>query len=133
MNWSQIESELEFTTSRSSGKGGQHVNKTETRVQVFFNIDVSVGLQEHEKEKIHEKLQSKISQDGILQVQDQSSRSQIKNKQNAVKRLRAELEKALKKQVKRIPTKKSKQANEQRLKEKRLHSEKKKWRSNKDF
>lgn len=132
MNWSQIESELEFTTSRSGGKGGQHVNKTETRVQVFFNIDSSVGLQEHEKEKIHEKLQSKISQEGILQVQDQSSRSQIKNRQNAVKRLRAELEKALKKQVKRIPTKKSKQANEQRLKEKRLHSEKKKWR-NKDF
>ena len=133
MNWTQIESELEFSTSRSGGKGGQHVNKTESKVQAFFNIDASNGLQEHEKQKIYSRLKSKISQEGVLQVQDQSTRSQIKNKEKAIQRLRKELEQALKKQKKRIPTKKSKKAKEKRLKNKKIQSEKKKWRSNNDF
>lgn len=133
MNWSIILSELEFATSRSSGKGGQHVNKTESKVQVFLNIEKSKGLQEHEKAILFQQLKSRISQDGLLQSQDQSTRSQVKNKDKAVQRLRTILEQALKKKKKRIPTKKSKKAKEKRLKQKRLVSEKKQRRKKDDF
>lgn len=133
MNWTQIEKELDFSTARSGGKGGQHVNKTETKVLVHLNITRSEGLQDHEKKRICNKLAGKISSEGVLQIYDQSTRSQGKNKEKAIQRLRKSLEEALRKNKKRIPTKIPKKAKEKRLKSKKIQSEKKKWRRNKDF
>lgn len=133
MNWEKIENELEFSTSRSGGKGGQHVNKVESRVQVYFNIARSQGLLDHEKHKILTCLKTQIDKESILQIQEQSTRSQSKNKEKAIKRLRSKIENALKKKKKRIPTKIPKKVIEKRLKNKHIQSEKKKWRSTKEY
>ena len=125
MNWEKILTELEYRTSRSSGAGGQHVNKTETKVQVLFNVNSSEGLADDERPVVKAKLASAISDEGILAVSSQKSRSQLDNKENAVEKLRLKLEKALEPVTKRVRTKPSKQSNEERLAEKKLRAEKK--------
>ena len=125
MDWDKILSELTFRTSRSSGAGGQHVNKTETKVEALFNVAHSQGLSEEEKFRVTEKLSSKITDDGLLAVSSQKSRSQASNKEDAIEKLRLKLEKALIVQAKRKKTKPSKEAREERLAEKKMRSEKK--------
>ncbi|MEO5906717.1 MAG: alternative ribosome rescue aminoacyl-tRNA hydrolase ArfB [Saprospiraceae bacterium] len=125
MDWEKILAELDFRTSRSSGAGGQHVNKTETKVEVLFEVSKSQGLTDDEKTLIQTRLAAAISDEGLLSVRSQKSRSQFSNKENAIEKLQAKLEKALIPEVKRRKTKPSKSSVEERLAEKKIQAEKK--------
>lgn len=120
--------EFVFQTSRSSGPGGQNVNKTETRVELRFDIGNSFVLNDDEKELIISHLKNRINSEGILIITVQDSRSQLTNKQLAEQRFYEMLAKALKKQVKRKATKPSASANRRRLVTKKYKSVKKELR-----
>ncbi|MFO7657327.1 MAG: alternative ribosome rescue aminoacyl-tRNA hydrolase ArfB [Bacteroidales bacterium] len=124
-----FENEYIIQTSRSSGPGGQHVNKTETRVEIRFHIENSNLLTNEEKELVKEKLKRRINAEGYLQVFAQERRSQLMNKQLAEKRFYQYLAQALKKRKKRIATKPTKQAVERRITSKKIKAEKKFQRS----
>ncbi|NPA45261.1 MAG: aminoacyl-tRNA hydrolase [Chlorobi bacterium] len=127
-----FEKEFEFITSRSSGKGGQHVNRTNTKVELRFNIDASEILNDDEKKRLKEKLSGKINNEGILQIVSQETRSQLKNKNKCIEKFYLLIEDAFKVKKKRKKTKPSKKSVEKRLEEKKKHSEKKENRR-KDF
>ncbi|MBN7816466.1 alternative ribosome rescue aminoacyl-tRNA hydrolase ArfB [Algoriphagus pacificus] len=117
--------ELTFQTSRSSGPGGQNVNKVETKVQLSFDLKASQNLSEEEKEVLFKKLKNKITEEGILQVQSQEKRSQLQNKELAIKKFYGLIQKGLEKKKARKPTKPGKGAIEKRLKAKKSQAEKK--------
>ncbi|ELR73313.1 Hypothetical protein C900_04165 [Fulvivirga imtechensis AK7] len=121
-------SELNFTTSRSSGPGGQHVNKVNTKVTLRFDIDHSEMLSAEEKAVIKEKLSNKVTNDNFLVISAESERSQLKNKEESIKKFLDLLKQAFKVKKKRKPTKPSKTAVEKRLTEKKKQSEKKQMR-----
>ena len=121
----RFEPEFRFKTSRSSGAGGQHVNTTETKVELIFNIAESSLLDEKEKEKIRQKLNTYINDKGELRINSSESRSQSSNKENVIKKFYALLQKALKKEKKRIATKIPVVVKENIRKKKKLHSQKK--------
>ncbi len=126
-------SEWKFTASRSSGKGGQNVNKLDTKVELHFDYLNSNLLNDEQKSLIAKKLASLINKEGILKIVSQEDRSQLANKKNTIEKFYNHLEKTFKKAKKRIPTKRSKQSKMKRLKTKKIHSEKKKLRSGKDY
>ena len=122
------EDEIEFQFSRSSGKGGQNVNKVETKVEIHWNINNSKAFSEEEKEKIKQSLAKRINQEGDLIIRSEEERSQLKNRRIALEKLNEMIKEALKPEEERISTKPSKAIKERRLKEKKLISEKKKLR-----
>jgi ribosome-associated protein len=122
MNQNIIISELTFLTSRSGGKGGQHVNKTESKVELVFDLENSEGLSEEEKEWLRTKLSSKLK-DGKIHIVSQNDRSQIKNKAVALEKFYDLLKKSLVKPKKRKPTKISKAVKEKRLNAKKIRKE----------
>jgi len=117
--------ELQVQTSRSSGPGGQNVNKVESRVELRFHVPTSNLLSEVEKQTIQEKLASQLTTDGYLLVTAQESRSQLRNKEIALSKLHELLQKALYRPKPRRPTRPSKGAVRKRLEEKKHNSEKK--------
>jgi ribosome-associated protein len=117
--------EFEFFVSRSGGPGGQHVNTSDSKVELRFNVDKSELLSEEEKELVKQKLINKINKDGILQIVSQKERSQFRNKQNCIERFYILIESALHKQKKRKKTKPSFKSVLKRLERKKQHSEKK--------
>lgn len=117
--------EFIFSATRSSGAGGQNVNKVNTRVELRFNIGLSDLLTDEEKNILFEKLANKIKSSGELIIVSQKERSQLKNKENTIEKFYILLEKALKKKSLRKATKPSKSAVEKRLTEKKNNSEKK--------
>lgn len=121
--------ELEITTSRSSGAGGQHVNKTESKVTVRWNVKTSMALTEDQKNRIILNLGERLTQDGDLIISSSESRSQQHNKTAALKRLEKEIKKALHVPKKRMKTRISKAAKEARFQEKKHRSSLKKLRS----
>lgn len=123
-----LNNEFWFHTSRSQGKGGQHVNKTESKVEVFFNIEGSKILSDLQKNILLRKLSHKISAEGNLRVISQATRSAIKNKEIAIDRIYILMEKALTPVKARIPTGRSRKSVETRLKSKHFKSEKKQFR-----
>jgi len=90
-----FENECLFKTSRSSGKGGQNVNKTETKVGLWFDVAASALFSDEEKTLILSRLASVITDDGYLQLTCDEQRSQLQNKQLVVERAIGMLEKAL--------------------------------------
>jgi len=120
-----LDKEFIFSYSRSSGPGGQHVNKVNTKVELRFHIDKSMILTDKQKNTLKEKLKSYLNQEDELIIVAQATRSQLKNKQEAIDKFYQLIHKALKPQKKRIPTSITKTAIEKRLKEKKELSEKK--------
>ncbi|MBL0740333.1 alternative ribosome rescue aminoacyl-tRNA hydrolase ArfB [Chryseolinea lacunae] len=121
-------SELTFTTSRSSGPGGQNVNKVNTKVTLKFDVTQSLVLTPEEKEIIAAKLATKMTTDGVLIITSQDKRSQLQNKEEAVAKLDAWLTKAFAKKKARKATKPSKTSVQNRINKKKKASEKKQWR-----
>jgi ribosome-associated protein len=95
MDAQQIQKELKFRTSRSSGSGGQNVNKVETRVEALFEVDASEALDGEEKATIRSKLAARISKEGLLSTSSQESRTQQSNREKAIKKMLHLLETAL--------------------------------------
>ncbi len=128
----QLINELEFKATRSSGPGGQHVNKVSTKIELRFNVTNSEVLSNIEKVKINDKNKNIINSEGELVITDQSSRSQFKNKESATKRFIELIEKALKRVKKRVPTRPTLSSKIRRVEDKKRLSSKKDLRK-KDF
>lgn len=123
----EIINELEFATSRSSGPGGQNVNKVNSKVTVRWDVIHSAILEE-QREVILKKLHTRLTKEGVLQITAQDKRSQVQNKEAVVQKLEQLLTKAFAPKKVRRPTKPGKATRQGRLKEKKFHAEKKKWR-----
>ena len=117
--------ELSFKAVRSSGAGGQHVNKVSSKVELIFNLSETLVFSEEFKERLTNKLQNRLTKEGVLMLQCDESRSQHKNKELVIKRFFELIENALKVQKKRIPTKIPRAVIKKRLKSKRNLSDKK--------
>ena len=128
-----FEKEINFIFSKSGGKGGQHVNKTETKATLLFSINDSQLLREAEKKTILNKLKSRISTEGILIISDESSRSQHTNKENAIKKFLALISKALQKKKVRKATAPTYASVKERMKEKKRIKEIKQMRRKSAF
>ncbi|SDG50730.1 alternative ribosome rescue aminoacyl-tRNA hydrolase ArfB [Psychroflexus sediminis] len=124
----QLHSELEFQFALSGGPGGQHVNKTETKVIITWYPLSSAVFSETQKNRIQEKLASRINAEGQLKLSLAKTRSQLQNKKLAVAKLEDLLAKALHKPKKRIKTRPSRASKLKRLQKKKQHSDKKQLR-----
>jgi ribosome-associated protein len=122
------EEELTFVTSRSSGPGGQNVNKLETRVTVRFDL-ASPSLDDEQRTRLRERLASRVSRAGVLQVTSQRHRTQAANRDAAVARLGELLREALTEPEPRRPTRPGRAARARRLAAKRLRSRRKRERT----
>lgn len=127
------EYELEITTSRSGGAGGQHVNKTNTRITVRWNVKTTNALTDEQKERVLNKLASQLTIDGDLIIHSSASRSQQQNKEMALARLAQEIRKALHVPKKRMATRTPKGVKEARLGAKKHHGMVKKMRGKIDY
>ncbi|MFH1160578.1 MAG: alternative ribosome rescue aminoacyl-tRNA hydrolase ArfB [bacterium] len=117
--------EFIFSASRSSGPGGQHVNKVSTKIELRFHVMKSALLSQDEKEVLLEKLAGRINAAGELVLTSQSERTQLRNKERVIEKFHSLLIRALTPRKRRKPTKLSAEAKEKRLEEKRLKAEKK--------
>jgi ribosome-associated protein len=124
----RLQSELNFSVSRSSGPGGQNVNKVNSKVTLKFDVAGSKVLTGEEKEVILKKLAAKLTTDGVLILTSQDNRSQLDNKQDVILKFEKVIGKAFEKKKPRKATKPSKGAIQKRIQNKKQHSEKKKWR-----
>jgi len=126
--------ELEITTSRSSGAGGQHVNKTDTRVTLRWNIVTSTAIDEHHKQLLLEHLAPKITKEGDLLISKSESRSQAQNKKSAFAQLVRDIRYALRPKKERIATEVTHAAHERRKESKMKRKKIKEFRKRpKDF
>ncbi len=123
--------ELKFRFSGSSGPGGQHANKSATRVTLLFDVANSPSLADEVRARLFKRLANRIDKDGVLQLHVQNSRSQHRNRETAVSLFQQLLADALKKKKKRRKTKPSKAAVEKRITEKKRRGQRKQDRSQK--
>ncbi len=120
-----LDREVIYKTSRSSGPGGQNVNKVNTRVTLIFNVLQSECLSSFQKDKIYLKLNKRINTEGLLIIHCEQTRSQLKNKEIALKQLHLLISNALIPSKKRKATKPTKSSRLKRLKFKKQNAEKK--------
>lgn len=117
--------ELSFKTSRSSGAGGQNVNKVETSVTVLWKVDASEFFDDDDKLMIQNKLKNRINADGLLFLTVSESRTQLMNKNKAIEKIIEIVNKALIVPKKRTATKPSRAQKQKRLDSKKKNSDKK--------
>ena len=120
--------ELEVRATRSGGPGGQHVNTSSTRIELSWNVAASPSLTEDVRERLLEKLESRLHGEGILRVVASGSRSQRRNRLEALEHMRDLVRAALKRRKRRRPTKPSQAAVQKRIDEKKRRSERKRRR-----
>lgn len=125
MNWEILVKEIKFRADRSSGSGGQHVNKVATKVTLSFFPAISLALTEEEKTLLLKQLLSNISKDGAITVSEQSHRSQVRNRKYALEKLEQIIQKGLippppprKKVKKKTNTRAQRQAKERQSEKK---------------
>jgi len=128
IQYRDFSSEFIFNASRSSGPGGQNVNKVNSRVELRFSVNKSELLTNDEKEILLNKLKNKINSDGELLIVAQTDRSQLKNKEESIEKFYTLITKALTPIKRRRATRPTKASIEKRLEGKKLKSEKKEYR-----
>lgn len=125
MNKDSLIAECDFKAVRSSGPGGQHANKTSTKVQLSWDLESSNEFNDLQKEQLRRRLANRLTKVNILNLTYDNSRSQHKNKEEVIRIFLHLIEKGLKRQKIRKKTKPSKISKLKRLKAKKQHSEKK--------
>ena len=126
-------SELTFRFSRSSGPGGQHVNRSETRVELVFDVAHSPSLDEAQREQLLNRLSHLVDQEGLLHLTASESRSQYQNRERVQVRFQKLLQAAFKPRKRRRPTRPTRSSVERRLEDKRRRSASKRERRRKDW
>ena len=119
------DSEFKFTFARSSGAGGQNVNKTSTKVIIHWSVGDSRVLSDEEKARVRAKLANRINSNDELVVMSEEERSQPQNRELAVSRLRSLVAQALRTPKKRCPTRPTKASKLRRIESKKIQSRKK--------
>lgn len=125
INRAELEKEFTFRTARSGGKGGQNVNKVETKVELLWDFRNSALFTEIEKDKIAIRLSNKINKEHIFQIVTEEERTQLRNKAIAIKKAIMLINESLKENKPRKPSKPSKASVRKRLNDKRKQSLKK--------
>ncbi len=128
----QLEKEVDYSYSRSSGPGGQKVNKTETRVELFWSCGESTVFNQNQKTLIEKKLKNRINKTGQLLFYSDQYRTRPANQKACFQNLCDSLESALTRPKVRKKTKPSRSSIEKRIKEKKQKGDKKKWRQKVD-
>jgi ribosome-associated protein len=118
-------SELSFRASRSGGPGGQHVNTSSTRIELWWDAAGSPSLNADQRTLIMERMGNRLTEEGLLRLVAGTTRSQAQNKQETIERFRELLTRALTPVKRRKPTRPGRAAKERRLNQKRAHSERK--------
>lgn len=117
------QAELSFRFSRSSGPGGQHVQKSSTRVELLFDVASSPSLSEAQRARLLDRLSGYVDTGGVLHLVAQSERSQLRNRQEVVERFQDLLRRALKRRKRRKATRPSAASRERRLRRKKRRSQ----------
>jgi len=125
VNVALLKSELTYKFVRSSGSGGQHVNKVSSKAELYFNLNDSAVFNDDEKQKLTEVFNKRLNKGGILILTCDESRSQFRNKAIVTRRFLELIEEGLKEDKKRFATKIPKSAKKKRLANKRKISDKK--------
>lgn len=113
------ESELQFQATTAQGPGGQHVNRSQTRIDVLWNVDASPSVDAQQRRRIHAALGTRINREGVLRVSSQKHRSQARNRDAAIERLVELVAQALHEDPARVATKPSRAARAKRVDEKK--------------
>ena len=125
MDIEALKSELTYKAVRSSGSGGQNVNKVASKVMLFFNLEDSTVFSEEEKERLRDFFSNRLNKQGVLMLYSDESRSQFRNKALVTQRFVELIEEGLRQDKERKPTKVPKAVKRKRLENKRKISEKK--------
>ncbi|HSR31448.1 MAG TPA: alternative ribosome rescue aminoacyl-tRNA hydrolase ArfB [Anaerolineae bacterium] len=115
--------ELSFRYSRSSGPGGQHAQKSSTRVELLFDVANSPSLTDAQRARVLKRLGSLVDSAGVVHLTSQSQRSQLRNREEVTARFEALMRKALKPRKRRKPTEPTAASREKRLRKKKQRSQ----------